>query len=562
MKRLFLKKILLVSVREQKARKIEFGDGTNVVLGANDMGKSCLLKSIYETFGASPAKIHTSWRKAEVKSVVYFEIDREEYILAKFSNQYAIFNQNKELLENFSSVTNDLGPYLAKLFNFGMVLNNRNNVPVVPPPAYFFLPFYVDQDAGWSKNWNSFSALEQFSNWKKPLIEYHAGIYPNDYYRLKTEIERFKKEIADHERDLETLMKLVRKIDDQHPVMFDLNIDSFKEEVNALLLECQKLKEIEDKLRYKLNDLNNQKMHIENQIALVRAAEQEFHLDYEFATRSITEETVACPTCGASYENSFAERFAIAKDENQCREFLLELTENLEKLRDQIKKENARYHAMHADFTHINDILTTKKSEIELRDVIEAEGKKEFRKDLKIEVNERRKDIAEKKAAIEEFKEGLKQFTDKKRKELINEFYLACMKSYLHKLNVHDIGVDEYEAITATIKETGSDLPRSLVAYVYSVLQTMNRFSSSTFAPIVIDSPNQQGQDPANLRNVIQFILNNKPPEAQLILGLENLSNVTFDGKLIELTVNRSLLLADEYDEVWDEVQMLLRACI
>jgi hypothetical protein len=43
---------------------------TTVVLGENDTGKSCLIKSIYSAFGADPAKINPTWVDAKVDMLV------------------------------------------------------------------------------------------------------------------------------------------------------------------------------------------------------------------------------------------------------------------------------------------------------------------------------------------------------------------------------------------------------------------------------------------------------------------------------------------------------------
>jgi hypothetical protein len=63
---------------------------------------------------------------------------------------------------------------------------------IVPPPAYFFLPYYVDQDKGWLESWASFANLGQLSNWKRDVTEYHTGIKPNSYYKTSAEVERLK----------------------------------------------------------------------------------------------------------------------------------------------------------------------------------------------------------------------------------------------------------------------------------------------------------------------------------------------------------------------------------
>src|SRR5690625_7590659 len=72
---------------------------------------------------------------------------------------------------------------------------NRTNKLITPPPAYFFLPFYVDQDSGWKKNWSSFAYLTQLKrNWKRDIAYFHTGIKPNEFYEIKSKIEMYNKE--------------------------------------------------------------------------------------------------------------------------------------------------------------------------------------------------------------------------------------------------------------------------------------------------------------------------------------------------------------------------------
>ena len=54
MKNLKLRRLLLLSRAEGKARQESFDDETTVVFGGNDTGKSHLIKSIYSAFGADP----------------------------------------------------------------------------------------------------------------------------------------------------------------------------------------------------------------------------------------------------------------------------------------------------------------------------------------------------------------------------------------------------------------------------------------------------------------------------------------------------------------------------
>jgi len=59
--------MFLISMAEKKAKKVKFHPQTTLILGGNDTGKSCLLKSIYSTFGAEPSIIHPNWKDAEAR---------------------------------------------------------------------------------------------------------------------------------------------------------------------------------------------------------------------------------------------------------------------------------------------------------------------------------------------------------------------------------------------------------------------------------------------------------------------------------------------------------------
>jgi hypothetical protein len=72
-----------------------------------------------------------------------------------------------------------------------------------------------------------------------------------------------------------------------------------------------------------------------------------------------------------------------------------------------------------------------------------------------------------------------------------------------------------------------------LAAYYYAFLHTAHKFGSSAFCPIVIDAPNQQGQDANHLPAIIAFLVKSRPPNAQLILAVEEAAGV--DGTDVQV---------------------------
>jgi len=181
MKNLRFESLELLSRRERKGLMVRFHPRLTVIRGENDVGKSSVIKSLYWAFGGSSPKIHSSWASANIKALVTFTIDEERYRIFRDHDTYGVFNVNGELLLS-TNLVKELAPFIGGLLDFKLVLTNRAGEPETPPPAYAFLPFYVDQDAGWVKPLDSFANLTQFIDFRKDLLEFHTGILPNEFY--------------------------------------------------------------------------------------------------------------------------------------------------------------------------------------------------------------------------------------------------------------------------------------------------------------------------------------------------------------------------------------------
>jgi len=62
MKNLRFKNVLLLSRTEQTARQEDLSCAKTAILGGNKRGKSCLIKSLYQAFGADPEITHPNWK--------------------------------------------------------------------------------------------------------------------------------------------------------------------------------------------------------------------------------------------------------------------------------------------------------------------------------------------------------------------------------------------------------------------------------------------------------------------------------------------------------------------
>lgn len=556
-KKLVLEEMLLLSLSEKRAKRITFDRRRTIIRGNNQTGKSCLIKSIYRTFGAEPL-VHPQWKKAGVSSLIRFTVDQVRYAILKqgSANSYSIFDVNNELIDTFDSVTTGLAPFFANLLNFKIKLPNRDQKQITPPSNYLFLPFYIDQDKSWTSNWSGFKNLGQLPKWRDSIVHYHTGIKGNEWYETKGEADQVKEEIRKLTDEKGVLKNVLDNLREKLAnVQFDISIDTFKQEISELLKVCAVLNTAQEKLKSSLVDLHNHRIILDTQIKITEQALNEARKDYAYMAEELPDGGIECPTCGAEYHNAFAERFAIAQDEQKCYELLQELHAELALVDQKIRDENNKHTGSMKEMELIKGLLATRQGDISLKDLIESEGKKEVRSVFEKKISDTTKSIYDKSNTLDGLTKELKKLQDKDRQGEILDTYRKLMKVYLQELNVTSLTETSYKRITASISESGSAKPRALTAYFFCILQIIQKYSSAAFCPIVIDAPNQQEQDDNNLQRILSFIKTHQPEDAQLILALGKDLKIDFGGEVIELHDHEKLLQESEYDNVYSELQ-------
>jgi hypothetical protein len=214
-----------------------------------------------------------------------------------------------------------------------------------------------------------------------------------------------------------------------------------------------------------------------------------------------------------------------------------------------------------SELARIADLLAVKRESITLKQVLGREGKREADSALNDRKDELAKELLQFAADLKLLAKQLKALTDKKRGDEITAFYVARMRSYLFSLksSLHE---DTYKKVDCSVKETGSNLPRALLAYYFSLLHTIQKYGDGTYCPIVIDSPNQQAQDKPNLTAILGFIRDNQPTGSQIILGLEDDLGLNIPGHKIELDSKYHLLKPEQYRETADLVLPMLASML
>ncbi|WP_200898290.1 hypothetical protein [Gluconobacter oxydans] len=549
MKNLKLRKLLLLSHHEKKARTVEFGADITVVCGGNDVGKSHLIKSIYAAFGADAAVVNEKWKLAQPAIAVEFTIDDEAFTILRINNQFGLFDAEHELMWSESALVNEVGRRIAALLNFEIELPTKYEALITPPPQFLFLPFYQDQDRGWNDQWASFKSVSMLPDYRRSILEYHTGIRPREYYQARTkkiEAVRFQGELKAERKALDRATARLQANRTTLGVPFEP--EEFAEQIERLLGELNEISPQYETVRKKVSELQSRRAELVEQIVIAGSALQELDHDFRFL-QDIADNEITCPTCHAVYENDFAHRFGLIGDADACRGFLTSARAALVVVERDIDREKRAITEFQGRTEKLEAILSETRGKIKLQDMLKDESQRILDSTIAAEraIIQEEIDLWLGKERIAS--EKMKEYDSPSRKKNILQFYRDKLRAFAEELGVNFVDAVG-KSVAPKINETGSYGTRAFIAYNFAVLHTICEYSTSCFAPIVLDTPLQQDQDKLNADAILQFIRDRRPVGTQLIMGTVSLHGVDYPGRHIEPDEEEHLLQADEYADV------------
>ena len=545
MKNFVLEKIYLLSLKERKAREIEFHPRTNLIVGKNHTGKSSLIKNIFKTLGATPQGKLRKWDEGAITGVK-FRVDGELYFSLLFRGYRALFDSEDEMMA-LSGDHKDWSRIFADVTGFNLLVNDKNQLDAVAAdPACFFLPFYVDQDGSWQSGWETFPASKRFKAPQKAILEYFTGIKPFKWYELSalkartqsvlSEIKAEKKFLDRARSRLEVSLPMTGpKID---PSNFEIEVDQLTEEVSRLNSSQEDLRKVIVREREMISS-------IKRQIALSQDALRAYDGDVSYLEKG--RDKLICPVCDAEHDENFLDLFSYAEDARILRDLVGQLYRDLDLLNSEHVKTNGKLSDLEANYKRISEILVSKKGEMKFSDVVNSMSAEHAFNAFSKESVELERKISDSLSEIDSLDERLKELTDKDRsKRIINKFR-ESYSSALVSLNLPMIDIKR-QRLTSRPSLSGSGGPREILAYYSAIWETVGEFGEFV-VPIVVDSPNQQGQDHENLPKVLEFVSKKLPSSNQVIIGSEMDAGYEFD-KIIELDRPYSLLHEEEFDSL------------
>ncbi|MBX9285823.1 hypothetical protein, partial [Serratia marcescens] len=517
------------------------------------------------SLGCNPV-IDEEWKSNDIKSILYFSINSKNYFSCRGHHSIILGAIDGEA-RRYANITGDFSEKLSELVNFKMKLPNRNDgILETPPPAYYFLPFYIDQIKSWSSPWDSFENLGQYANWKNPLIKYFTGYLKPEHFEIEENIYEYnevKKESAAKVEKFQSAVEVI--VDNSVDFPIALNNEEFsriQEEINT---ELHELIDYQARLYDAQATITSNIYDLERQYELATSSANELEEDYKFAVESISTDNLECPLCGTLHDNSLPNRALLLSEKDslldearsiaskiaEFKSSLDELNEDAQFVTNEIEKINNKY---------ITDGNSNDKSFI--AQVIDAISTENVSKNIQLKIDNEEVKISKVSSSIAELKKDQKKLLSTKEKDELNSSFMFKLLGNIEALGSSGINLSKVKSPTDYKQLLGggaAEAARGLLAYQISVLQQIHSAKTCIVPPFVIDTPNQQEQAGHRYETVIKELMRSVPHDYQIILcAMENdaLNEFKRDANVIVLNTNR-LLIASQYDSLRAEYKSI-----
>lgn len=509
------KELIITDIKENVSKRVKFFPKRNLLSSdTNGKGKSTIMKSLYHSLGANASFDDNIDKKAMVFDI-RLNYGDNEYRIVRFVDLYLIFKNHKlELSCKYGNIS-ELSEYYKKEFGMYVYLKDRMGGLPIAPPAYSFIPYYLDQDYSWKKEQMPFDNLWQYEKLSRnDLYYYHLSIFTDEYNATKSKYkeQQLKCDLLDEE--VKQLYATYMQLKDQI-------------KVEAVCIDDKEIEILINYLSNQINERFNCFNNIKNEMFVLENEKVECVCQIESIDKGINELTnkmktpranAKCPNCGTEFEvdiekdikelynKTFLQNrraYYISRIDEINKELAIK-KERLEKYTREINELEARLKSEQANY---DAYMRRKVSDGLFRDMLKKIG----------ELNvKREKELLE----LKRLKNTLDSFDVKTDK--IKVAFKSCYINNLLQLNVKKFNSEKIKAFNK-LAIGGSQYVRSTLAFFYSFIELKKEFNKDKFqCPLIIDSPREGEQDDMNSQNILKFIFDKYDGEEQLIVASVN----------------------------------------
>lgn len=546
MKEVYFKNLMIADLQTHTARIQSFEKGLNIVTSVdNHVGKSSLLKSLYYTLGAE-VDYDSVWDKQSKLYVVTLSVGEKEYRVVRLLKRFAVF-EGEKLLKITDSVTKELAPLLGEIFDFSVYLPHKDTGKVeMAPPAFTFMPYYIDQDKGWSGLYDSFAAINQYKSTDRiKSLYYHLNIYTKGTVELMAERDQLKDRIEVLENESNRLNTILTALRDE--IVNLPPADTVSELENHLEAPKQKIEQLVTQIGTIRNEIQRLETALHQHQYNLRII-KEFVAVKDRDSEGDTHKRHICPNCGYVFDeeifNLVRANYGSMNEDYMCQQIQLLVDSVSEKLR--ITKE--RYVSLRKQMREEESAFQVEKNEFDIyvRQRGLAASVRRFQKQL----DEATVEIQEINQHIKEINKELRKLPNRKE---VEEKYIECVRLNIMTLDAWDSAYDGAIRLLTPIKAQGTLENKIILAQFVALFQTMEYFKTgATRFSFVVDSPRAKEASIASSKDILKMIAEMKMLP-QIILATIDYSKfeseIAVPANIIILTEKRKLLNSNDFTE-------------
>lgn len=542
MKNLEFKRLVVASDTLKSGNQFEFKPRFNLITANdNSFGKSTLAKLLFWTLGGDPV-LDVTWTSFDVRCLVDFSVGNETYQAGRYGNIMFLRRPNGQW-EKFSKITGPYSEAFAEIVGFKALLPNRSDATKLetPPPAFYFLPFYIDQQRSWSQAWNGFINLEQYSKWQKTIIEYHTGYLLPEFFTFEEKIaaRNLERKTAEVEvRKIETAIEVVKTYLPTSSKTVALSKGEFDTLAAEVSEDIAKLQANQEDLLGTIAEIQTERIYLRGQLDLAKLASTELEKDYAFSVECVEGESLLCPICGTLHDNSSPKRASILADKDEAGSQAIQFSGEIERLDKKLANSQERLEITRSEIEAINNkyklLESTETIEQEVNEAessfLDSIASRAVQKHVQRTMETKTALIRTIKSTNRNLKAEQKKLLSKKEREDLDAAFKDSLAKYIDDLKAQGVNLSPVESPLDYKKLYGSggaaESTRGILAYYMSVIRQAHTAENEAFSAVVIDTPNQQEQADFNYEKILKFLMDTVPSNAQLILCAMNRSEI------------------------------------
>lgn len=551
--KLIVTSITMVDLTNKEAKKISFSHGKNLLTSEhNHLGKSVIMKSIYYTLGAE-VYFPTPIKNLNLLTYVDFILDDHIYRISRLNGSFIIYCDN-QFINKYLSV-NAVGQYLAQLFKLEINLVGKDPSGTITrcPPAFYYLPYYVDQENGWAANSYSFNNMGQFDlPQRKSSYFFHLGVLDNAFVEKNKNQKSSERKIGllakENEKYLTVIEALRIGLDD---TQMSFDVASLEEAISSRQREVKKILDEIAKSRNSLVEAEDQYIQLTH--------DKEILAKYIKAKTPSIEDTpkdiVECPRCGMFFERSLTQKLEKAYLIESLHDDYTTIMEELNRSEKKIEKLKRTFRDKQSLLKQYEKALTENQEVYD--SYLKSKTTKQLLQEYQTKLGANTAEIEQLNKEISEIRKQLGSYMEVRAQT--NQKYLFNLSTLLVSLDIPKDQIEEESEPGTALVASGAYGPRCKVAQMLAFLITQKSVSPDIISfPLIIDSPNVLEQDSEHLDAVIRTLLTwNKTDNQIIVASIEGKETAESIQGVNVITLNNSqnhLFSKAEYEAFEQEI--------